>query len=176
MTRVRKLQAAWVVTVKERNGKTYLIETNIMANIKYFPNNGTTNEVGGIISTTRRKNTWRLISMDIDSVTWNHEKKSGWASVRVVCGISTGYRKAVETYSLFRHYPKANKTWVLLEMKYPYTVLLCWPCKTAFYVSLLCWTLCPSRVHHSTCRTFRSCEGKRSVDHPNKTQREIYIL
>lgn len=33
------------------------METNIIANIKYFPNNGTTRDVGGIISTTSRKNT-----------------------------------------------------------------------------------------------------------------------
>ena len=42
-----------------------------MANIRYFPSSGTTNDVGGIISTTRRKNTWRLIRMEIDSVTCN---------------------------------------------------------------------------------------------------------
>lgn len=49
---------------------TYLIDTKIMANIKYFPSSGTTNDVGGIISTTSRKNTWRLIRIDIDSVTY----------------------------------------------------------------------------------------------------------
>lgn len=49
--------------------KTYLIDTRIMANIKYFPNNGTTNDVGGIISTTSRKNTCKLIRMEIDNVT-----------------------------------------------------------------------------------------------------------
>lgn len=47
----------------------YLIDTNIIANIKYFPSNGTTNDVGGIISTTSRKNTWRLIKIEIDRVT-----------------------------------------------------------------------------------------------------------
>lgn len=36
---------------------TYLIDTSIMAKIKYFPNSGTTKDVGGIISTTSRKNT-----------------------------------------------------------------------------------------------------------------------
>jgi len=35
----------------------YLIDTSIMANIRYFPSKGTTNDVGGIISTTKRKNT-----------------------------------------------------------------------------------------------------------------------
>ena len=49
---------------------TYLIDTNIMANIKYFPNNGTTNDVGGMISTTSRKNTYKLVRIEIDSVTW----------------------------------------------------------------------------------------------------------
>lgn len=39
--------------------------------MRYFPNNGTTNEVGGIISTTSKKNTWRLIRIDIDNVTYN---------------------------------------------------------------------------------------------------------
>lgn len=36
---------------------SYLIETSIMANIRYFPSSGTTNDVGGMISTTSRKNT-----------------------------------------------------------------------------------------------------------------------
>ena len=36
---------------------TYLNETNIMANIRYLPSRGTTREVGGMISTTSRKNT-----------------------------------------------------------------------------------------------------------------------
>jgi len=45
------------------------METSIIANIKYFPSNGTTNDVGGIISTTSKKKTWRLIKIDIDNVT-----------------------------------------------------------------------------------------------------------
>lgn len=53
------------------NVKSNLMDTRIMANIRYFPSNGTTSDVGGIISTTRRKNTWRLIRMDIDNVTCN---------------------------------------------------------------------------------------------------------
>lgn len=48
---------------------SYLIDTSIMANIRYLPRSGTTSDVGGIISTTSRKNTWRLIRMDIDRVT-----------------------------------------------------------------------------------------------------------
>lgn len=48
---------------------TYLIETKIMAKIKYLPNNGTTRDVGGIISTTSKKNTWRLMRIEIDNVT-----------------------------------------------------------------------------------------------------------
>lgn len=43
-----------IVTLKKNS---YLMETRIMANIKYFPRSGTTKEVGGMISTTRRKNT-----------------------------------------------------------------------------------------------------------------------
>lgn len=49
--------------------RTYLIDTSIIAKMRYFPSKGTTNDVGGIISTTSRKNTWRLIRIDIDSVT-----------------------------------------------------------------------------------------------------------
>ena len=37
--------------------KYHLNETNIMANIRYLPRRGTTREVGGMISTTSRKNT-----------------------------------------------------------------------------------------------------------------------
>lgn len=55
------------------NSSTYLIETSIMANIRYFPSNGTTKDVGGMISTTNRKNTWRLMRIEIESVTWNCE-------------------------------------------------------------------------------------------------------
>lgn len=47
----------------------YLIDTKTMANIRYLPSNGITNDVGGIISTTSKKNTWRLINIDIDKVT-----------------------------------------------------------------------------------------------------------
>lgn len=50
------------------------METNIIAKIKYFPNSGTTNDVGGMISTTNKKNTWRLIKIDMDNVTWNKYK------------------------------------------------------------------------------------------------------
>lgn len=48
---------------------SYLMDTSIMANIRYFPRSGTTRLVGGIISTTRRKNTWRLIKIEIARVT-----------------------------------------------------------------------------------------------------------
>lgn len=37
--------------------KTHLIDTSIIANIKYFPSKGTTKDVGGIISTTSKKKT-----------------------------------------------------------------------------------------------------------------------
>jgi len=48
---------------------SYLIETKIMAKIKYFPKSGTTRLVGGMISTTKRKNTWRLMRIEIAKVT-----------------------------------------------------------------------------------------------------------
>jgi hypothetical protein len=41
-----------------------------MANMRYFPKSGTTNEVGGIISTTSRKNTYKLVKIEMESVTW----------------------------------------------------------------------------------------------------------
>ena len=47
----------------------YLIETRIMAKMRYFPKSGTTSDVGGIISTTRRKNTYKLVKMEMESVT-----------------------------------------------------------------------------------------------------------
>lgn len=46
------------------------METKIIAKIKYFPSKGTTKDVGGIISTTSKKNTWRLMRIDIESVTY----------------------------------------------------------------------------------------------------------
>ena len=53
---------------------THLIDTSIIAKIKYFPSKGTTNDVGGIISTTSRKNTYKLVRMEMDSVTWGRKK------------------------------------------------------------------------------------------------------
>ena len=55
---------------------TYLIETKIIANIRYFPNSGTTSDVGGMISTTSRKNTYKLVRIEIDSVTCEINIKS----------------------------------------------------------------------------------------------------
>ena len=40
-----------------------------MAKMRYFPKSGTTSEVGGMISTTSRKNTYRLVNMEMDRVT-----------------------------------------------------------------------------------------------------------
>ena len=48
---------------------SHLNETSIMANIRYLPRRGTTSEVGGIISTTSRKNTYKLVRMEIERVT-----------------------------------------------------------------------------------------------------------
>lgn len=52
----------------------HLIDTRIMAKIKYLPSKGTTRLVGGIISTTSRKNTWRLIKIEMDNVTYITKK------------------------------------------------------------------------------------------------------
>ena len=46
------------------------METRIIAKMRYLPSSGTTSDVGGMISTTSRKNTWRLMRIDIDRVTW----------------------------------------------------------------------------------------------------------
>ena len=48
---------------------THLMETRIMAKMRYLPSRGTTRLVGGIISTTSRKNTCRLMRMEMESVT-----------------------------------------------------------------------------------------------------------
>lgn len=48
---------------------SYLIDTRIMANIRYLPSKGTTRDVGGMISTTSRKNTWRLMRIEMERVT-----------------------------------------------------------------------------------------------------------
>jgi len=45
------------------------METKIMAKIKYLPSSGTTRLVGGMISTTSKKNTCKLIKIDMDNVT-----------------------------------------------------------------------------------------------------------
>lgn len=61
---------------------THLIETRIMANMRYFPSRGTTREVGGMISTTSRKNTWREMRMEMLRVTcgigkvWEAEERA----------------------------------------------------------------------------------------------------
>ena len=50
------------------------METSIMAKMRYFPRRGTTREVGGMISTTSRKNTYRLVRIEMERVTC----KAGW--------------------------------------------------------------------------------------------------
>lgn len=55
-----------------------------MANIRYLPNKGTTSDVGGMISTTSKKNTWRLISMEIDKVTFNKIENRTKIKVNIV--------------------------------------------------------------------------------------------
>jgi len=53
---------------------TYLIDTNIMAKMRYFPSRGTTKLVGGMISTTSKKNTWRLMRIEIAKVTYTGKR------------------------------------------------------------------------------------------------------
>ena len=53
---------------------SHLMETSIMAKMRYFPRRGTTREVGGMISTTSRKNTYRLVRIEMERVTC----KAGW--------------------------------------------------------------------------------------------------
>ena len=45
------------------------METRIIANMRYLPSSGTTSDVGGMISTTSKKNTCRLMRIEMDSVT-----------------------------------------------------------------------------------------------------------
>jgi len=52
---------------------THLIDTRIMANMRYFPSNGITRDVGGMISTTSKKNTWSEMRIEIDRVTCEKE-------------------------------------------------------------------------------------------------------
>lgn len=49
----------------------YLNVSNIIVNNTNLPSNGTTNEVGGMISANSRKNTVSDSRMDIDKLTWN---------------------------------------------------------------------------------------------------------
>ena len=54
---------------KEYVLSSHLMETSIMAKMRYFPRRGTTREVGGMISTTSRKNTYRLVRIEMERVT-----------------------------------------------------------------------------------------------------------
>ena len=47
-----------------------------MANMRYFPSSGTTNDVGGMISTTSRKNTYKLVRIEMERVTYRVGKKT----------------------------------------------------------------------------------------------------
>ena len=55
---------------------TDLMETRIMAKMRYFPSSGTTSDVGGMISTTSKKNTYKLVRIEMDSVTWWTKNKT----------------------------------------------------------------------------------------------------
>ena len=48
-----------------------------MANMRYLPSKGTTREVGGMISTTSKKNTYSDVRMEMDRVTWEHSSAQG---------------------------------------------------------------------------------------------------
>lgn len=49
--------------------------TRIIVNNRYFPNNGTAKEVGGIISASKRKNTVNERRMDTQRVTFSPESE-----------------------------------------------------------------------------------------------------
>lgn len=56
--------------------KTYLNVSSIIVNSTNFPNNGTTNEVGGIISANSKKNTVSESKIDMLNETWNERKET----------------------------------------------------------------------------------------------------
>lgn len=70
-TKIDTVLSSWAVGEQwlAADDEPYLMDTSIMAKMRYFPNKGTTSDVGGMISTTSKKNTWRLIKIDIESVT-----------------------------------------------------------------------------------------------------------
>jgi hypothetical protein len=51
----------------------YLKVSRIMVNSTNFPSRGTTSEVGGMISASRRKNTVSDSKMEIDKLTCKHQ-------------------------------------------------------------------------------------------------------
>lgn len=57
------------INLMHKSIKSYLNVSNIIVNNTNLPSNGTTNEVGGIISASSRKNTVSDSRMDIDKLT-----------------------------------------------------------------------------------------------------------
>ena len=51
------------------------MDTSIMAKMRYLPRSGTTRDVGGMISTTSRKNTYKLVRIEMDNVTCSGERE-----------------------------------------------------------------------------------------------------
>lgn len=57
-----------------RDKLSHLTVSNIIVKSTNFPSNGTTNDVGGIISANSKKNTVNESKMDILNDTWNDKK------------------------------------------------------------------------------------------------------
>ena len=60
------------------------MDTRIMAKMRYFPSSGTTSDVGGMISTTSKKNTYKLVRIEMDSVTWRTKQETTVRNLRSV--------------------------------------------------------------------------------------------
>jgi len=73
------------------------MDTRIMAKMRYFPSSGTTSDVGGMISTTSKKNTYKLVRIEMDSVTWR--TKSETTVRRLIEGFSSE-NKSIEKRQL----------------------------------------------------------------------------
>ena len=61
--------------VKLNSWMTDLMETRIMAKMRYFPSSGTTSDVGGMISASSKKNTVSDSRMEMERLTWNEQER-----------------------------------------------------------------------------------------------------
>ena len=70
--------------------------------------------------------------------------------------------KDVKAFTLLPslHCLKAGRKWVQLRRRCPCRGWSGWLCRTASSFASLCWTLCPSRAHHSMCKIFHSWNQK----------------